>query len=82
MPDVDMFDRERVFVDTLLRQVTRDFPALRIVLEHVTTREAAHFVRDATTPHRRHDHAAASCAGRATRCSRAACGRITIACRS
>ena len=49
-PDVDMFDRERVFVDTLLRQVTRDFPALRIVLEHVTTSEAAHFVRDATTP--------------------------------
>jgi dihydroorotase len=48
--DVDMFDRERVFVDTLLRRITRDFPALRIVLEHVTTREAAHFVRDATTP--------------------------------
>jgi dihydroorotase len=49
-PDVDMFDRERVFVDTLLARVTKDFPALRVVLEHVTTREAAHFVRDATTP--------------------------------
>jgi dihydroorotase len=49
-PDVDMFDRERVFVDTLLARITRDFPGLRIVLEHVTTREAAHFVRDATTP--------------------------------
>jgi len=48
--DVDMFDRERVFVDTLLRRITADFPALRVVLEHVTTREAAHFVRDATTP--------------------------------
>jgi len=49
-PDVDMFDRERVFVDTILARVTRDFPALRIVLEHVTTREAAHYVRDAPTP--------------------------------
>src|SRR3982750_433067 len=43
-PEVDMFDRERVFVDTLLSRITRDFPALRIVVEHVTTREAAHFV--------------------------------------
>jgi dihydroorotase len=49
-PGVDMFDRERVFVDTLLPRITRDFPALRIVLEHVTTREAAQFVRDAATP--------------------------------
>ena len=49
-PDVDMFDRERVFVETLLPRITRDFPALRIVLEHVTTREAAHFVRDAPAP--------------------------------
>jgi dihydroorotase len=49
-PDVDMFDRERVFVDTLLARLVRDFPALKVVLEHVTTREAAHFVRDAATP--------------------------------
>ena len=49
-PDVDMFDRERVFVDTLLVRLVRDFPALKIVLEHATTREAVHFVRDATTP--------------------------------
>jgi dihydroorotase len=49
-PDVDMFDRERVFVDTLLQRITRDFPGLRVVLEHVTTKEAAHFVRDASTP--------------------------------
>jgi dihydroorotase len=41
---VDVFDRERVFVDTLLARLTRDFPALRIVLEHVTTREAVQFV--------------------------------------
>jgi dihydroorotase len=39
-----MFDRERVFVDTLLSRIVRDFPGLRIVLEHITTREAADFV--------------------------------------
>ena len=45
---VDMFDRERVFVETLLAQVVRDFPELKIVVEHVTTKEAAEFVRDAS----------------------------------
>jgi len=45
--DVDVFDRERVFVDRELRGIVRDFPGLRIVLEHITTREAAQFVRDA-----------------------------------
>ena len=58
-PDVDMFDRERVFVDTLLARIVRDFPGLKVVLEHITTREAAAFVRDARHEHRRHDHAAA-----------------------
>ena len=47
---VDMFDRERVFVDTLLARIVRDFPGLKIVLEHITTREAAAFVREAPTP--------------------------------
>ena len=46
-PGVDMFDRERVFVDTLLTAIVRDFPGLSIVLEHITTREAAAFVREA-----------------------------------
>ncbi len=45
---IDMFDRERVFVDTLLLQIVRDFPGLRIVLEHITTREAADFVEGAS----------------------------------
>ncbi len=48
-PDVDMFDRERVFVDTLLGRIVRDFPGLRIVLEHITTREAAAFVRESAS---------------------------------
>ncbi len=44
---VDVFDRERVFVDRLLARIVRDFPGLRIVLEHITTAEAAAFVREA-----------------------------------
>ena len=46
-PDIDVFDRERVFVDRLLTRIVRDFPGLRVVLEHITTREAADFVRSA-----------------------------------
>ncbi len=43
---VDIFDRERVFVDTHLRALLDRFPGLKIVLEHITTAEAADFVRD------------------------------------
>lgn len=43
-PDVDVFDRERVFVERELATIVRDFPRLRIVLEHVTTKEAVDFV--------------------------------------
>ncbi|HEY1328938.1 MAG TPA: dihydroorotase [Casimicrobiaceae bacterium] len=46
-PGVDMFDRERVFVERHLSRLVRDFPSLRIVVEHVTTREAVDFVRAA-----------------------------------
>lgn len=45
--DVDVFDREQVFVDRELAQIVSDFPGLRVVVEHVTTREAAQFVADA-----------------------------------
>ena len=44
---VDVFDRERVFVERELAAIVRDFPAMRIVLEHVTTREAVDFVTGA-----------------------------------
>ncbi|MCF7964631.1 MAG: dihydroorotase [Methylobacter tundripaludum] len=40
----DIFDRERVFIDTYLSDITRNFPGLRIVVEHVTTTEAVQFV--------------------------------------
>ncbi len=46
-PDVDVFDREAVFIDRILTPLVRDFPALRIVLEHITTKQAAQFVADA-----------------------------------
>jgi dihydroorotase len=45
---VDVFDREKVFIDRVLEPLRRDFPALRIVFEHITTREAADYVRDGT----------------------------------
>ena len=48
-PEVDLFDRERVFIDTVLAAIVRRFPGLRIVFEHVTTREAAEYV-DAAGP--------------------------------
>ena len=44
--DVDVFDREAVFIERHLVPLTRRFPGLKIVLEHVTTREGVAFVRD------------------------------------
>ncbi|MGV3570938.1 MAG: dihydroorotase [Ramlibacter sp.] len=46
-PDIDLFDREAVFLERQLAPLRRDFPELKIVVEHITTREAAHYVRDA-----------------------------------
>ena len=43
-PDVDIFDREAVFVERILAPVVRDFPGLKVVCEHITTEEAAGFV--------------------------------------
>ena len=45
-PDVDIFDRERVFIERVLFPIMQQFKGLRIVLEHITTREAADFVRN------------------------------------
>jgi dihydroorotase len=46
-PDVDVFDREAVFIDRVLSRAVADFPALKIVFEHITTTEAVQFVDDA-----------------------------------
>jgi dihydroorotase len=42
--DVDVFDREKVFIERHMIPLRRDFPALKIVFEHITTRDAAEFV--------------------------------------
>jgi dihydroorotase len=46
-PEIDLFDREAVFIDTQLIPLRRDFPELKIVFEHITTREAAQYVAGA-----------------------------------
>jgi dihydroorotase len=45
--DIDLFDREAVFIDTQLIPLRRDFPELKIVFEHITTKEAAQYVNEA-----------------------------------
>ena len=49
-PGVDVFDREAVFIDTVLLRLRREFPELKVVLEHITTREAAQYVSEAPGP--------------------------------
>jgi len=46
-PAVDVFDREAVFIDTVMQPLRRDFPELKVVFEHITTREAAQYVAGA-----------------------------------
>ncbi|MES3004048.1 MAG: dihydroorotase [Pseudomonadota bacterium] len=45
--DIDLFDREAVFIDTQLIPLRRDMPELKVVVEHITTKDAAQYVRDA-----------------------------------
>ncbi len=47
--EVDIFDREAVFIDQVLEPLRKDFPELKMVFEHITTLQAAHYVRDAAT---------------------------------
>ncbi len=46
-PAVDVFDREAVFIERTLQSLLKDFPGLRIVFEHITTRDAVQFVESA-----------------------------------
>lgn len=48
-PEIDIFDREAVFIERVLNQVVADFPELKVVFEHITTADAADFV-DANGP--------------------------------
>ncbi len=47
-PAVDIFDREAVFIEEMLTRIVKEFPELRVVLEHITTREAAQFVAESS----------------------------------
>lgn len=60
-PEVDIFDREKAFIDRVFTGLVRDFPALKMVFEHITTADAAEFVLAAgpnvaatVTPHHLH----------------------------
>ncbi|MEL0020496.1 MAG: dihydroorotase [Rickettsiales bacterium] len=46
-PDIDIFDREAAFLEKVLAPLLRDFPGLKVVLEHITTADAVQFVRNA-----------------------------------
>jgi len=49
-PTVDVFDREAVFIDRVLVPLRKRYPALRVVFEHITTKDGAEYVRDAEGP--------------------------------
>jgi dihydroorotase len=49
-PDIDIFDREAVFIDRVMIPLRADFPELKVVFEHITTRDGAQYVRDAQGP--------------------------------
>jgi dihydroorotase len=48
--EIDVFDREAVFIDRILQPLRKQLPDLKIVFEHITTQEAVHYVRDAEGP--------------------------------
>jgi dihydroorotase len=49
-PEIDLFDREAVFIERVMRPLRRDMPALNIVFEHITTKDAAQYVAEAEGP--------------------------------
>ncbi len=48
--DIDLFDREAVFIERVMRPLRKDMPALNIVFEHITTKDAAQYVAEAEGP--------------------------------
>jgi dihydroorotase len=49
-PAIDIFDREAVFIERVMQPLRRAYPGLKVVFEHITTKEGAHYVRDAEGP--------------------------------
>ncbi len=48
--EIDLFDREAVFIERVMTPLRRDFPELKVVFEHITTKDAADYVREAEGP--------------------------------
>ena len=80
-PAIDLFDREKVFIDRVMTPLRRDFPALKVVFEHITTKDAAEYVREAERPDRRQRSPRIICCTTAMRSLSAGSGRIITACR-
>ncbi len=78
--DVDVFDREARFIDEVLVPIVDRFPKLKIVFEHITTKQAVQFVR-ARAPASARRSPRNTCSTTGTPSSRAASGRTTTACR-
>ncbi|MNN01220.1 Dihydroorotase [compost metagenome] len=49
-PAIDIFDREAVFIEQVMTPLRRDMPELKVVFEHITTRDAAQYVQEASGP--------------------------------
>ncbi len=49
-PSTDVFDREALFIERVMQPLRKAFPELKVVFEHITTKEGAHYVRDAEGP--------------------------------
>jgi dihydroorotase len=55
-PNVDVFDREKVFIDTILQPLIQRLPQLKVVMEHITTMEAVRFVESCSHGMLAHSH--------------------------
>ena len=77
-PAIDLFDREAVFIEQVLSPLLKDIPALRVVMEHITTKDAAEFRRWLPPPTSVRRSLRTTCSTTATRSSRAACGPLVL----
>ena len=79
-PGIDIFDREAVFIDRVLDPMRRATPGLRVVMEHITTREGVDYVMRPATPGWGARSPPTTWSSTATTSWRAGSGRITTAC--
>ena len=81
-PEIDIFDREAVFIERVLEPLRRRLPELRVVLEHITTEEAVAYVASGGPEPGGDDHGASPRDQPQRDLRRAASGRTSTACRS